>query len=80
MAIGSGDLSGLERLQSGRTGAADRLRNWTKPTRTADESMPTYVPEKPRGGLSNLLRREREGDIVVGAPGLSGDAATRLNA
>ena len=79
MAIGSGDLSGLERLQSGRTGGGGSAAELDETDETADESMPTYVPEKPRGGLSNLLRREREGDIVVGAPGLSGDAATRLN-
>ncbi|ALN73594.1 MerR family transcriptional regulator [Aureimonas sp. AU20] len=78
MAIGGGDLSGLERLQSGRAGGGANSEP-DEIDETADESMPVYVPEKPRGGLSNLLRREREGDILVGSPALSGDAATRLN-
>ena len=80
MAIGGGDLSGLDRLQSGRAGGgpgdpSDEIED------AADEAMPVYTTEKSRGGLSNLLRREREGDVIVGggAPALSGDSATRLN-
>ncbi len=80
MAIGSGDLSGLDRLQSGRAGGGASVES-DEIEDAADESMPVYTTEKPKGGLSNLLRREREGDLVLGSPSpaVTGDGATRLN-
>ncbi len=76
IAVGSGDTSGLDQLRSGRTEAEAEPDDETDiPT---EESMPVFVPEKPRGGLSNLLRRDRDGEPSGGAQ-LGGDAATRLN-
>nr|WP_153005243.1 MerR family transcriptional regulator [Aureimonas ureilytica] len=79
MAIGGGDLSGLDRLQAGRAGPPSAVVVDADIEEAGDEVMPVYTPEKPRGGLSNLLRRERDGDMSPSPASLSGDAATRLN-
>ena len=78
MAIGGGDLSGLEALQSGRGASEDH-----EPMDGDDEveANEPYAPvDRTRGGLSNLLRRDRDlGPVVGNGPALGGDAATQLN-
>lgn len=57
MAVGAGDLSRIDALQSGRGSATDAepaLRDEEN-----EEEMATPVVGRSRGGLSNLLRRER---------------------
>ena len=76
MAIGGGDFSGLDALQGGRVVAA-LADHESDADVDADESVPASVPGKPRSGLSNLLRRDRESELSANMA--SGDTTARLN-
>ncbi|WP_182085744.1 MerR family transcriptional regulator [Aureimonas sp. ME7] len=78
MAIGAGDLSGLERLQSGRGAREDAVE--LEAPDEVPELDETIVAEKPRGGLSNLLRRDRDSYPAAGVgAALSGEGTRKLN-
>ncbi|WP_294640201.1 MerR family transcriptional regulator [uncultured Aureimonas sp.] len=81
MAIGAGDLSGLDRLQSGK---GQRVEPDTAADIELVDELPVDeidhpVPEQRRGPLSNLLRRDRDGAAHTGGNALSGDGVDRLN-
>ncbi|WP_062212290.1 MerR family transcriptional regulator [Aureimonas sp. AU12] len=85
MSIGSGDLSGLDSLQAGRTAAAaadDRLDAGLSDFDVEDGEEPSpMMMDRPRGGLSNLLRRDRDaGSAPMRGAALGADATTQLNA
>ena len=74
ISIGAGDLSGLESVQARKPvvrEAADDLEPVDDDTADA-AALPPVVPERPRGGLSNLLRRgdrdPRGGSVLPPGP------------
>lgn len=69
IAIGAGDLSGLDAVQAGRPRAGDLAES---------DAAPASPAEPPRRALSNLLFRG-SGDGVAGRPGIDGKSAQRLN-
>ncbi|RIY03576.1 MerR family transcriptional regulator [Aureimonas flava] len=79
MAIGAGDLSGLDRLQAGRAQRTDpeSVADDAEDIEADGEDQP--VPEQRRGGLSNLLRRDRDAHGSSAGAGLSRDGVDRLN-
>ncbi|WP_061932848.1 MerR family transcriptional regulator [Aureimonas sp. AU22] len=80
MAIGAGDLSGLDRLQAGK---AQRVEPNAVPDvldeEPEDDASDQPVPEQRRSGLSNLLRRDRDAHGGSPSAALSRDGVDRLN-
>ncbi|KQQ91317.1 MerR family transcriptional regulator [Aureimonas sp. Leaf324] len=79
MAIGAGDLSGLERLQSGKGQRVEPEAEIETVDELPDDDADLPVPEQRRGPLSNLLRRDRDGASQSGGNALSRDGVDRLN-
>lgn len=71
MAIGAGDMTKLDALQSGRGDPRDAGEDAADDTHFEEE---TPVIQRPRNGLSNLLRRERD-EPAGGARSLGGAAS-----
>ncbi|WP_279483217.1 MerR family transcriptional regulator [Aureimonas sp. SK2] len=74
MAIGAGDLSAFDRLQSGRAQRSEPDVLAVSAPEVEEDAIEQPVPERSRGGLSGLLRRDRDSH-----GGLSSDGVDRLN-
>ena len=80
MAIGAGDLSGLDRLLAGRAkAAAPEVVADLADEEAEEHETEAPVPEQRRGGLSNLLRRDRDASSAPMGAGLSREGVDKLN-